>query len=187
MIGNHFIKSFFIGINRWNTQLFHSHCLNYFTDTTKAQSIFIHISDFLSVDKSAAISQSLVTEVIDKVCTFLQAINILLHHNMADSLLPPIYKKLLYDCCWLICFMDKLYLLFIMITPEIVCFSLITCHFDLDMPQSSFVFFEIKLSNENRNVAMLPNVNSLLSHFELVINRLYVPHNMPAIFSEHGF
>jgi hypothetical protein len=191
MISSHLINSIFVGKIRSNRQLFHSYGLSSFTDITKAESAFIHISDFFLVDKSPAISQPLVIEVTDKVCTFLQAISNLLHQNMANCTLLAVYKKLPYDFCWLIFTMDKNHWLFTIVTSEIVCTSLIVLHLDLDldldMPESSFMIFNTKLSNDNRNVAMLPNSNILASQFELVINDFYVSHYKPAVFSKHGF
>lgn len=187
MIGHHSIKSILVGLIRWNRQLFLSHCLSSLTDTTKADNIFVDVPETFSLDTLAGISQSLVIEMIEESRIFLQLINISLHHNRPDYILFTISEKLLYDSSWLLFNMDKVHSSFVTVSPEIIFCSLITRHFDLDMPENLFMFFKTKLVNEHRNVAMLSNSNNLLSHFEFVIHKFYDIHNMPAIFSEHGF
>jgi hypothetical protein len=187
MIGHHSIKSILVDLIRWNRQLFLSHCLSSLTDTTKADNIFVDVPEAFSLDTLAGISQSLVIEMIEESRIFLQLINILLYHNRPDYILFTISKKLLYDYSWLLFYMDKVYSSFVTVSPEIIFCSLITRHFDLDMPENLFIFFKTKLINKHRNVAMLSNSNSFLSNFEFVIHKFYGMHNMSAIFSEYVF
>jgi hypothetical protein len=55
MISHYSMQSFFVGIIKWNGQLFLSHCLRYLTDTTKVEiilAVFIIIFNRLSQQPS---------------------------------------------------------------------------------------------------------------------------------------
>lgn len=186
MISHNSIMSIFVDIIRWNRQPFFSHCLSSLTDTTKGDNNFSFIFDNNLLDKLATIAHSLVIEMIDKALTPPQGISILKYHNLAISSLIAISKEILY-ARWLLFVMIKIHRLFVMVSIDVICCSLITHYFDLNMPESLFVFFKTKLIKKARNVALFSNRNRLLHHFEFVVNGLHETHIMPATLSEHGF
>jgi len=186
MIMNHSIRSIFVGITSWNSQLFLPHCLRSLAETTKGHDITICVLDNNSTDDSVAIAQSFGVEVIQMGCTQPQALSYLINHSRADYTLLIHSDVILIDPRWPLLCMDKINRSVVLVSPEDIGCGPMTRPFGLNMPESSFMFFNTKLIKKCRHV-VLPSRNNFFPHFEFNFNGHHVTHNIPATLSRHGF
>lgn len=184
---NRIRKSIFVGITSWNSQLFLPHCLRSLIETTKSYDISICVLDNNSTDDSAAIARSFGVEVIQFACTQPQALSFLINRSQADYTLLIHSDVILIDSRWPLLCIDKISDSVILVSPEDIGCGPMTRPFGINMPESSFMFFNTKFIKKCRNLVMLPTRTSLFPRFEFDFNGQHVTHNIPAVLSRHGF
>jgi len=183
---NHSSKSIFVGITSWNSQLFLPHCLRSLIETTRGQDISICVLDNNSTDDSVAIARSFGVEVIQIGCTQPQALSMLINHSRADYTLLIHSDVILLDSRWPSLCIDKINASVVLVSPEDIGCGPMTRPFGLNMPESSFMFFDTKLIKKCRHLVMLPNRNNFFPRFEFYFNGPHLTHNIPAILSRYG-
>lgn len=184
---NHVTKSIFIGITSWNSQLFLPHCLRSLIETTQGYDISICVLDNNSSDDSAAIARSFGVEVIQFACTQPQALSFLINRSRADYTLLIHSDVILIDSRWPLLCIDKINDSVILVSPEDIGCGPMTRPFGINMPESSFMFFNTKLIKKCRHLVMFPTRTSFFPRFEFDFNGQHVTHNIPATLSRHGF
>lgn len=180
-------KSIFIGITSWNSQLFLPHCLSSLMATTKGQNISICVLDNNSTDDSVAIAKSFGVEVIKMGCTQPQALSFLINHSRADYTLLIHSDVVLIDSRWPLLCMDKINNLVVMVSPEDIGCGPMTRPFGINMPESSFMFFNTQQIKKCRQVVLYPTRNRFFPRYEFDFNGQHVTHNIPTTLSRHGF
>lgn len=184
---NHSSKSIFVGITSWNSQLFLPHCLRSLMDTTQGQNISICVLDNNSTDDSVAIARSFGVDVIEMGCTQPQALSFLLNHSRADYTLLIHSDVILIDPRWPLLCMEKINSSVVLVSPEDIGCGPMTRPFGLNMPESSFMFFNTKLIKKCRHLGISTSRNRFFLHYEFDFNGDHVTHNIPATLSRQGF
>ena len=184
---NHSSKSIFVGITSWNSQLFLPHCLRSLLDTTEGQNISICVLDNNSTDDSVAIARSFGVDVIEMGCTQPQALSFLLNRSRADYTLLIHSDVILIDPRWPLLCMEKINSSVVLVSPEDIGCGPMTRPFGLNMPESSFMFFNTKLIKKCRNLGISTRRNRFFLHYEFDFNGDHVTHNIPATLSRQGF
>jgi glycosyltransferase involved in cell wall biosynthesis len=179
-------KSIFIGITSWNSQLFLPHCLRSLMETTKEQDVSICVLDNNSTDDSVAIANSFGVEVIKMGCTQPQALSFLINYSRADYTLLIHSDVVLIDPRWPLLCMDKINELVVMVSPEDIGCGPMTRPFGINMPESSFMFFNTQKIKKCRRFVLFPTRNRFFPHYEFDFNGQHVTHNIPTTLSRHG-
>jgi glycosyltransferase involved in cell wall biosynthesis len=187
MIVHHSGKSIFVGITSWNSKLFLPHCLRSLQETTQGQDISICVLDNNSTDESVSIARSFGVEVIQMGCTQPQALSFLINRSRADYTLLIHSDVILIDPRWPSLCIDKINKSVVLVSPEDIGCGPMTRPFGINMPESSFMFFNTKLIKKCRHLVVLPTRDRLFPHYEFDFNGNHVTHNIPAILSKHGF
>jgi len=187
MIMHHSGKSIFVGITSWNSQLFLPHCLRSLQETTKGQDISICVLDNNSIDDSVSIARSFGVEVIQMGCTQPQALSFLINYSRADYTLLIHSDVILIDSRWPSLCIEKINGSVVLVSPEDIGCGPMTRPFGLNMPESSFMFFDTKRIKKCRHLKIFPTRNRPFPYCELDFNGNHVTHNIPATLSRHGF
>jgi glycosyltransferase involved in cell wall biosynthesis len=184
---NHLSNSIFVGITSWNSQLFLPHCLHSLIETTQGQDISICVLDNNSTDDSVAIARTFGVEVIQMGCTQPQALSYLINRSQSDYTLLIHSDVILIDPRWPLLCKDKINGTVVLVSPEDIGCGPMTRPFGLNMPESSFMFFNTKLIKKCRQLVILPTRNRFFPRFEFDFTGHHVTHNIPTILSRHGF
>lgn len=184
---NHSSKSVFVGITSWNSQLFLPHCLRSLIETTKGIDISICVLDNNSTDDSVAVAKSFGVEVIQAGCTQPQALSFLINHSKADYTLLIHSDVIFIDPRWPLLCMDKINGSVVLVSPEDIGCGPMTRPFGLNMPESSFMFFNTKQIKKCRHMVLLPTRKRFFPQYEFEFNGDHVTHNIPATLSRRGF
>jgi hypothetical protein len=140
-----------------------------------------------STDDSVAIARSFEVEVIQMACTQPQALSFLINRSRADYTLLIHSDVILIDPRWPSLCIDKTNESVVLVSPEDIGCGPMTRPFGLNMPESSFMFFNTKLIKQCRHLVLFPTRNSFFPRYEFDFNGHHVTHNIPATLSRHGF
>ena len=184
---NYHKKSIFVGITSWNSQLFLPHCLGSLQNTTQGQNLNICVLDNKSTDNSADIARSYGAQVIEKSCTQPQALSYLINHSKADYTLLIHSDVIFLDPRWFKLCQEKINKSVVLVSPEDIGCGPMTRPFGINMPESSFMFFDTKKIKKCRDLLMRPTRNNLLPRYEFDFNGPHVTHNIPKILARRHF
>jgi hypothetical protein len=120
-------------------------------------------------------------------CTQPQALSFLINRSRADYTLLIHSDVILIDPRWPSLCIDKINESVVLVSPEDIGCGPMTRPFGLNMPESSFMFFNTKLIKKCRHLLMFPTRNSFFPRYEFDFNGHHVTHNIPGILSRHGF
>jgi glycosyltransferase involved in cell wall biosynthesis len=145
------------------------------------------VLDNNSIDDSVEVAQSFGVEVIQMGCTQPQALSFLINHSRADYTLLIHSDVVFIDHRWLLLCMDKINGSVVLVSPEDIGCGPMTRPFGLNMPESSFMFFNTKLIKKCRHLLLLPTRKRFFPQYEFDFNGDHVTHNIPATLSRKGF
>ena len=184
---NYSQKSVFVGITSWNSKLFLPHCLRSLQDTTQGQNISVSVLDNMSTDNSAEIARSFGVEVIEMACTQPQALSFLINHSKADYTLLIHADVIFIDPRWLTLCQDKIDNSVVLVSPEDIGCGPMTRPFGINMPESSFMFFNTKMIKKCRELRLRPARNKIFPRYDFDFNGPHVTHNIPRTLARYRF
>lgn len=177
----------FIGITTWNSEKFIGHCLNSIFKTTNGIKSRVVVLDNASTDKTAQITVKHGAEILIKKCTQKDALNYLLNISSAEYTLLIHADVVFLSNRWFELCSTRIDEKTILVSPEDIGCGPYTRPYGINMPESSFMFFDTQKIRSLRKVFWSRDYIIPLPVKRLDFNIKHVTHKIPALLTRHGF
>ena len=177
----------FIGITTWNSEKFIGHCLNSIFKMTSGIKSRVVVLDNASTDKTVQISKKSGAEIIIKKCSQRDALNYLLNMSRERYTLLIHADVIFLSNRWFELCTKKIDEEIILVSPEDIGCGPYTRSFGINMPESSFLFFETQKIRSIRKITWHRKYLIPLPVKELDFYGPHVTHNLPALLNNHGY
>ena len=177
----------FIGITTWNSEKFIGHCLNSIFKTTDGINPRVVVLDNASTDQTVQISEKHGAEIITRKCSQKDALNYLLNLSSAKYTLLIHADVVFLSSRWFELCSRKIDEKIILVSPEDIGCGPYTRPYGINMPESSFMFFETQKIKSLRKLYWHRKFKRLLPVKGLDFYITHVTHNIPALLDKHGY
>ncbi len=177
----------FVGVLSYNSALFLGHCLKAITNTTEGISTEVVVCDKLSMDGSAKIARSLGADVIQSNSDYCEAFNILLSSSRSPYTLIIHSDTILINDKWFDLCKSKFKDNIALVSPQDIGCGPYTRPFGINMPESSFMFFDTeKMRRTKRVIKFNRRFGIPIPYRSMDFHCTHVTHNIPGRLKEAG-
>ena len=177
----------FVGITTWNSEKFIDHCLNSISITTNGLKSSVVVLDNQSTDETVKISKKHGAKTIVKKCSQKDALNYLLNISRAKYTLLIHADVVFLSDKWFELCSNRIDGKIILVSPEDIGCGPYTRPYGINMPESSFLFFDTQKIMSLRKVSWTRDYIIPLPVKRLDLYIKHVTHNIPALLARHGY
>ena len=178
----------FVGVVSFNSELFLGHCLKAVINTTRGISSQIIVCDKFSSDGSVDIAQRLGIKVIQRTSGLGEAYNIFLSLSRSPYTLIIHSDTILLSDKWFYLCKSRIKDNVALVSPQDIGCGPYTRPFGINMPESSFMFFDTaKMRKIKRVIRHRRFLGFSIPYRSFDFYSAHVTHNLPARLKEAGF
>lgn len=177
----------FVGVLSFNSELFLSHCLNAVINKTRGISTQVVVCDKFSTDGSADIARNLGVKVVQSMSGYCEAFNILFSLSRSPYTLILHSDTILLSDKWFSLCKSKIKDDVALVSPQDIGCGPYTRSFGMNMPESSFLFFDTeKMRRTKRVIKFNRRFGIPIPYRSLDFYCTHVTHNIPSRLKEAG-
>jgi len=177
----------FIGVVSFNSELFLGHCLNSVINTTRGIDRQIIVCDKFSSDSSIDIARNLGVKVIQSASGLGEAYDILFSLSSSPYTLIMHSDTILLSDKWFDLCKSRIKDSIALVSPQDIGCGPYTRPFGINMPESSFMFFDTKKMLKTKRVLRWKRYFRLpFPYLSLDFYSNHVTHNIPSRLKEAG-
>ena len=177
----------FVGVLSFNSELFLGHCLKSVINTTQGIDRQIVVCDKFSNDGSVDIVRNLGVKVVQSMAGYCEAFNILFSLSRSPYTLILHSDTILLSDKWFSLCKSKIKDNVALVSPQDIGCGPYTRSFGVNMPESSFLFFDTeKMRRTKRVIKFNRRFGIPLPYRSLDFHCTHVTHNIPSRLKEAG-